>query len=111
MPNVLYTGHLRVHLYIGLVHTHRVTSSEFQFALFNCQPYHIIMAFASCQEEHCVTMVGHGVEQGVYLRCQVPYGIYMATLCSMVERIPSILQKGKQQVNTCSNVHFVYDRK
>ena len=95
MPNVLYTGHPRVHLYIGLVHTHRVTSSEFQFVLFNCQSYHFIMAFGSCQEEHCVTMVGHGVEQGVHLRCQVPYDIYMATYCNMVECIPSILQKKK----------------
>ena len=80
MPNVLYTGHLWVHL----VHTHRVTSIEFQFVLFNCQPYHFIMAMVNCPVEHCVTVVGCRVEQGVHLRCQVPYGVYMATICSFV---------------------------
>ena len=93
MPNVLYTGHLWVHLCIGLVHTHHVTSSEFQFVLFNGKPYHFIMTTASCHVEHCVTIVGCGVEQGVHLRCQVPDGVYMATICSFVQGIPSSLQK------------------
>ena len=84
MTNVLYTGHPRVHLYIGLVHTHHITRSEFQFVFFNGKPYHFIMATASCPVEHCVTMVGCGVEQGVHLRCQVLYGVYMATICSFV---------------------------
>ena len=84
MPNVLYTGHPRVHLYIRLVHTHHVTSSEFQFVLFNGKPYHFIKATASCQVEHCVTIVGCGVEQGVHLRCQVLDGVYMATIRSFV---------------------------
>ena len=73
--------------------THLVMSSGIQAVLINNELYHFSMTFLSCPVEHSVSSVIFTVNQGLCLECQVSNDADMATICSIVQGIVSILHK------------------
>ena len=83
-------------------HTHLGTSSGVQLVLVNGQLHHFSMTVPSCPVQHGETIVVSTVVQRLHLGSHVLDSADMATLCSQVEGIASILQTGNaQHLNTC----------
>ena len=64
-----------------------------QLVLIDHKLHHCSMACPSCTVQHCVTMDVSDVEQRLHLGSQGLKSADMATHCSQVESIPSILWK------------------
>ena len=63
-----------------------------QLVLIDDNPHQFSMAFLSCQVQHGETEVLSAVEQGLHFGREVLDSADMATLCSQVESIISVLQ-------------------
>ena len=77
------------------LNTHLGTRIGVQLVVINGNPHHFSMAELSCIVQHGETEVTCAVEQGLHLRHEVLDSADMATLCSQVESIMSILHEGK----------------
>ena len=79
-------------LLLGLLHTDLVLSTRVQPILVDHKLYHFSMASNSCTVKHGGPIDVSTVDQRLHLGSQVLKSIDMATCCSQVESIPSILR-------------------
>ena len=63
LQTMYFTGQLRVHLRIGLVHTDLVTCGGVQVVLVKDELDHISMAVLSCPVDHGVPIIVRAVKQ------------------------------------------------
>ena len=81
--------------------THLGTSSGVQIVVVDQKLNHFSMAFLSCKVQHGEPEVASALEQRLHLWCKVLNTADMATICSPVESILSMLHEGNtQQLNT-----------
>ena len=86
--------------------THLGTSSGVQFILIDQKLDHFSMAFLSCQVEHGEPEVVSAVEQRLHLWYKVLDRANMASECSCVESILSILHEGNTHQLITWLIHY-----